>query len=560
MGERPQCALPGCDRVVPASDAGRPPRRYCSPEHHAQARPVAGGSGRSRMDSLTALSGLPPTSTRHRSGAGRPMASARDVANLRDQLAARAARSRRQRLVAVVGVAGVLVAGAGWFGVDKVIEHLDPAYAPRTVQPATWTTQAQVTLASINKQLDTIAQTKVVWESRIAPRYRGTVPTQVSQMLDREALLEQQKAAIESQLATARQVGQVHSQLTDLGRQLEAIESTLDELPPGNLSPDQALVLQALQNRRDLLQQDRQAKQAELTRLEQGVQAAERTPLPAPADQTTPVTRAVLDLDKHGPGRPKPDGPPQPEVLAAGRDDRRHQQTATTSQPLDPRKEPIPDRSNMGPDGKPTDTVTTAVRDVGSSARDAVGGVGNAAKDTVGGVRNAANDTVGAIGHALSGGGSGGGDGSRSESGSGSGGGGSRSEPTPSGSAGTVESTVDTVTTPVREVAGQGSSSAPSSSSRSGSSNSRSTPGDNAGSGVGASGGSSVEQQLRIARQVVDAVPGMAFTPADAAISSAEQTYNSGGSSSSSPGGDSSPAGGNSSSGGGSGASAGSGM
>lgn len=241
-----------------------------------------------------------------------------DAAERQEFTRGKAARAKRARhLVAVVGVASALAAGST-FTFGDVADSFDPDHVPRAVAAADWDSQARLALTSIERQLDSIAATEVVWDTQIAPLYAGT-PEQVEAMLARKTLLEQQRAALRSQLATLNQLAEARAAIVDLDRQIAQVTATLDNLPPaGRLSPDQLYVRDALTARRDLLLQERAARQADIGRLQQGVVAAQLSPVPDPVDQTTPLTQRVLDLRDHPPLPAPPSSQPAPPPTNSG--------------------------------------------------------------------------------------------------------------------------------------------------------------------------------------------------------------------------------------------------
>ncbi|GAY13174.1 hypothetical protein [Pseudonocardia sp. N23] len=223
--------------------------------------------------------------------------------------ASRAARTRRtRRLAGIVGAAGILAAG-GTFVVKDLPDWFDPDHVPRIVARADWQSQARIALTSIDTQLGSIAATKALWDSEIAPHYDGRVPTEVAALLARKTLLEQQRAALQGQLATAEQLAHARAVLEGVDRQLSEIDATLGSLPRGALNPDQQFVRDSLTSRRGLLVEERAARHSDVTRLQDGVAVAESSPVPDPTDQTEPLTRRVLDL------RDRPAVPPlQPQA------------------------------------------------------------------------------------------------------------------------------------------------------------------------------------------------------------------------------------------------------
>ena len=197
-------------------------------------------------------------------------------------------------------------------------------------------------LSSIDRQINAISATQAVWDSQIAPLYAGTTPAAVQAMLERKTLLEQQRAALQGQLATADQLAQARAQLADLDRQLAQIAAMLDGLPHGKLSPDQQFVRGSLSARRDLLEQERSARQADLARLQQSVSIVQTSPVPDPADQTTPLTSQVLDLRNHRPAPPPPPVSESHTPPATGNGERRDAAILADSAPSQARKPVTP--------------------------------------------------------------------------------------------------------------------------------------------------------------------------------------------------------------------------
>lgn len=378
--ERSRCALSGCDTPVPTAQEGRPPRRYCSPEHHAEAR----GRGREALAAtddafhglgdptsaarvrlnVDGLAGLP--STRERRRQRRVTVPAAEHEEFTQWKKARATRARRTRqLVGAVGVAGMLAAGGTFIGSGPAA-WLDSDHLPRTVAAADWESQARVALSSIDRQINAISATQAVWDSQIAPLYAGTTPAAVQAMLERKTLLEQQRAALQGQLATADQLAQARAQLADLDRQLAQITAMLDGLPHGKLSPDQQFVRDSLNARRDLLEQERSARQADLARLQQSVSIVQTSPVPDPADQTTPLTSQVLDLRNHRPAPPPPPVSESHTPPAAGNGERRDAAVLADGAPSQARKPVTPLR--------PVSDTVSAVGSATQPVRDAVEG------------------------------------------------------------------------------------------------------------------------------------------------------------------------------------------
>lgn len=268
---------------------------------------------------VDALTGLPSTREPHRRR--RIDVSTEDHEAFQRWKASRAARTRRtRRLAAIVGAAGVLAAG-GTFVVKDLPDWFDPDHVPRVVARADWQSQARIALTSIDSQLGAISATQAVWDNEIAARYDGRVPAEVAAMLARKTLLEQQRAALQGQLATAEQLAHARTLLAGVDRQLSEIDATLASLPRGALNPDQQFVRDSLTARRGLLVEERSARHDDVARLQEGVAVAESSPVPDPADQTEPLTRRVLDLRDRTPVPPPAPQSPPPAATAPDRRD-----------------------------------------------------------------------------------------------------------------------------------------------------------------------------------------------------------------------------------------------
>lgn len=361
-----QCALAGCDREVPVAEPGRPPRRYCSAEHHAQAAgahprrpgavPPAGPEqnptapaalewphrapdpDKAARAPAAGLSGLPPVRPPAR---GRPpgggLRGRREDAALRSRLSERdMARARRRRIAVAVASAGVLIAGIGLTGGEQPRDPVAPVPGPPSDPHADWTARAQVTLASLRNQLDSIVETEQVWTSEIAEQYDGQdTPPAVTAMLAQKAELEQQIATLTAQLAVAEELHRVREQVSGSEDRLAALDEVIDEHIPEQAqahTPEQ----QALLDQRDLLAASLADAHADAARLAEGVDAAQAAPLPTPVDHSTPLVEAVRDLDDDG-DREGPGSAELPPAVAFGRDEEtRPSSPPTSGEPEDP--------------------------------------------------------------------------------------------------------------------------------------------------------------------------------------------------------------------------------
>ncbi|OJY45183.1 hypothetical protein [Pseudonocardia sp. 73-21] len=417
-----RCALPGCD--VPIDDIpGRPARRYCTAAHRAAARHARRASMQPDQQERLAET-LPwlrepdpePVLVRPSAAHAEPertvrVPAPRAVSPAGRGLAARLGDRlpRRRRAIAVIGAAGILAGGYAVTSSQSTEVAGPVAQTPQGESSDGWAARAQVTLTSVDRQLDTIAQTEAAWNAMPEHATVGT-PAAVAELMDRKALLERRKAALQSQLDTYRALARTKADLELSEQNLDAVEKALKDAPTTGAvtSPDEASALAALQEQRDLRIRQRDAKKLELAGIEGNVEKAARAPLPDDGQQTTVVSEKVLDVIHNGgrdggrPTSPTP-GPRRPEVLASGREGEQGQerQATTTSAPPDPRgprdesaerrSEPRPAAAPKGPVGGVVDTVDGALGggkpdpNTGDRSRGPVGKVA----DTVGGVLGA---------------------------------------------------------------------------------------------------------------------------------------------------------------------------
>jgi hypothetical protein len=407
------CALPGC-AVIIEDIPGRPPRRYCTAAHRAAARQARRASTQSEQEACLAetlpwlrepadVASAPSVPGRcrpaERSAPVRPLdarsshagPSAVRAPSLPPPGRSRGARSneplpRRRRALAVLGAAGIL---AGGYAVTASEPAPPPAASPveAAPQPATedeWAARAQVTLTSLNRQLDTIAQTEEAWSRLPEERRAATPPALVQAMAERKALLERRKATLQSQIETYRSLSRTKDELRITEQHLQAVEKALQDVPSDpNRTPEQASVIAALDEQRDLRLRQREAKRKELDSLEENVQSAVRTPLPDDGEETAHVSNEVLEVIRtDGTGRGDPGDsaiPPRPEVVGREQQQAQERQETATSAPPDPRgpgdesaehrgdPDPRADAPGSGGERGPVAGVVDTVGDVGDT-------------------------------------------------------------------------------------------------------------------------------------------------------------------------------------------------
>ena len=355
-----RCALPGCDRTI-TTTAGRPERRYCTAAHRAAARrarraavPAEQPDGPDALaDALPWLRDAIGTGAPRRGDSGdpgaepvRPGLPAEVTPALEVSSGSRDRRPmpRRRHALTLLGVAGIL---AGGYAVTDAAPEPQPvqtapeaAAAPDGAAADTWAQRATVALASVNRQLDTLAQTEDEWR-RLPESGRAVVPAPVAALEERRSVLQRRRATLQAQLDDYRSLRRTQQELANSEQHLRAVETALADAPPRRRrSAEQEAAIAALEEQRDLRIRRRDVQRTELASLQDGVSTATRTPLPDDGAATATITDDVMEMVHNGgtePARPDPK-PPRPEVVA-GREseDGKPRQEVGTSGPPDPR-------------------------------------------------------------------------------------------------------------------------------------------------------------------------------------------------------------------------------
>jgi len=265
------------------------------------------------------------------------------------------ASAGRWRALAVLSAAVVLI---GTYAVT-VAEPVAPSETPVQAAPkgethVAWAIRARLGLTSINRQLDTIAQTEEAWSQ--LPNQAAAPVAPVDALMERKVLLLRRQAALRSQLGVYDAVRGAQKQLELSEQQLRAVESALHDVPPqAQRSPVQAGETALLIDQRDVHIRQRDARRQELANLQNGVQAAALTSLPDDGHETDRVTGEVLDIIRGGRGeQPSNDSAVEPPEVIGGREeqDGRPRQDVANSAPPDPRgprDEPGPRQRERGP-------------------------------------------------------------------------------------------------------------------------------------------------------------------------------------------------------------------
>jgi hypothetical protein len=242
----------------------------------------------------------------------------------------------------VLGVAGVLAGGYA----ASASRPDSPALVPVQAVPAAestdaWAQRATVALASVNRQLDTLARAEEEWQRQPESR-RSAPPAAVGALQERRSVLQRRRATLQSQLDAYRSLRATQLDLAESEQHLQAVEKALTDVPSGRrYSTEQAAAIAALDEQRDLRVRQRDAQRTELDSLKEGVSAAARTPLPDDDASTDAVSKDVLEAVRGG-GRtrePRDDpDPPRPDVVAGRQqEDGKPRQEVGTSGPPDPR-------------------------------------------------------------------------------------------------------------------------------------------------------------------------------------------------------------------------------
>ncbi|MBA2310473.1 MAG: hypothetical protein H0W01_14555 [Pseudonocardiales bacterium] len=249
----------------------------------------------------------PTARAMRRTGPGPDGATRRAVASADGEARAKG-RKRRTQAIALFGAAGILAGGGGW-----VVSNANASSDPRAVvgtpaQPANtsaqeWVRQAKVSLASVSRQLDIVAQVEELWMRSPGAQEAGAPPAAVQAMLDRKAALEQQRATVQSWLTAFESVDSVNKQLAEADSQLAAIDRALATPTSGPETPQ----LTQLRSQREFVKQQRDAKAAELASLRNTVDQVIVQPLPDPASEkaTEELGQVVVDLASN-PDAPEP--------------------------------------------------------------------------------------------------------------------------------------------------------------------------------------------------------------------------------------------------------------
>jgi hypothetical protein len=236
--------------------------------------------------------------------------------------------------MAVLGSTGLLVTGGTLaFSGSPSSEPTTaaPWLAPDPEAEQNWASEANVTLASLDRQLQEIDQVERSWNS-LPPQERGEqTPPDVQALAKRKSLLQQQRAVIADELASYQSLRAAKLELSDTERHVAGLDKALAEAQQdrhrASIDPD---TTQQLRERRSAGEKLRQEQRQKLDELAGRVQDAMSTPLPSGDHATRSITAAVRDLLKnpsarHSGASPDDAHPPRaglpvphpPNILAA---------------------------------------------------------------------------------------------------------------------------------------------------------------------------------------------------------------------------------------------------
>lgn len=289
-----RCALPGCYVVIAPPADGGPQRKYCTPAHRAVARQL-------RREATNRSASAPPLILQELPEP--PLADVVEAGPVRRRRTFSDVAGRRARAMAVLGSAGLLVTGGTLaFSGSPTSDSTTaaPWLAPDPEAEQNWASEANVTLASLDRQLREIDQVEKTWNS-LPPQERGDqTPPDVAALAKRRDLLQQQRARLADELGTYQSLRAAKQELGDTERHVAGLDKALAEAQQdrhrassGTDGDDTARQLRERRSAGDKLRQEQRKK---LDDLSERVREAMSTPLPSGDHATRTITAKVRDL------------------------------------------------------------------------------------------------------------------------------------------------------------------------------------------------------------------------------------------------------------------------
>lgn len=261
-----QCALRGCTVEIEQPVKG-PKRKFCCPAHRTAARSArlrASGPDRSVPAAEPSSENPPDTGA----------ATAPDVE---------------------MGTSSAPQGEA-----DTGAPRVDAPQVESPVQPPAgqqWATEAQIALASINRQLGNARAAEQRWAAAAGPMPSYRQPLELTVLTERRLALRRMRTALESQLGVWRNLQGITAALTIAQNQLSQIDlATRGPSAPGSTTPGSSQQLTD-QHRRLVAQIELRRGQLRQWR-EEIEMAMSSTPGPNPFDVTTPLVRQIDGLIK----------------------------------------------------------------------------------------------------------------------------------------------------------------------------------------------------------------------------------------------------------------------
>jgi hypothetical protein len=284
------CARPGCSAVLATAGRRRAQRSYCSATHRRQHRNVIRSA---RADSQP---GPRTTATGDVLVGMAEDPAGSDVAGVEVGLQAPPRTRRWFRVVSAAILSVLTLVVAGLLERPPPVVTLQAPAIPVVDAGSDWATRANATVISLSRQLEVIAQAEQAWAEHEAAYGETQPPAELETLTERKAMLVQQCAVLESQLATRAAITPTAADLADYNQQIAQLDRQLAALTPEPSSSEDDASIRSLRQQRDAVAGGRDAKRDELELLRQGFEEARRWRLPDARDHTMQLAAAVVDV------------------------------------------------------------------------------------------------------------------------------------------------------------------------------------------------------------------------------------------------------------------------